>query len=116
MRFLSCEPLLEDLGPVCFDGINWIIVGGESGPGARLVRKEWIPSLRDQCESSRIPFYFKQWGGFPKGKRGCELDGKEYKALPSMPDLKTPSLVQRRRIEGELHKQLWAVGILEQAA
>ena len=116
MRFLSCEPLLEDLGTVCFDGINWVIVGGESGPGARPVRKEWIVSLRDQCKSADVPFYFKQWGGFPKGKLGCELDGKEYKALPSMPDLKAPSLMQRRQIASELHKQLWAVGILEQAA
>src|ERR1035438_9834745 len=98
MRFLSCEPLLEDLGSVCFDGINWVIVGGESGPGARPVREEWIVPLRDQCKSAHVPFYFKQWGGFPKGKLGCELDGKEYKALPPMPDLKAPSLVRRRQI------------------
>ena len=113
MRFLSCEPLLEDLGTVSLDGINWVIVGGESGPGACPVRKEWIVSLRDQCMSAHTPFYFKQWGGFPKGKRGCELDGKEYKALPPMPVLKAPSLVRRRQIEGELHKQFWAVGILK---
>jgi len=121
MRFLSCEPLLEDLGIVCLDGINWVIVGGESGPGARgpgarPVHKDWIVSLRDQCKFAQVPFYFKQWGGFPKGKLGCEIDGKEYKAFPPMPDLKAPSLMRRRQIEGELHKQLWAVGILEQAA
>ena len=103
-------------GTICLDGINWVIVGGESGPGARPVRKEWIVSLRDQCKSAHVPFYFKQWGGFPKGKLGCELDGKEYKAFPPMQDLKAPSLARRRQIEAELHKQFWAVGILELAA
>jgi protein gp37 len=116
MRFLSCEPLLEDLGTVSLDGINWVIVGGESGPGARPVGKEWIVSLRDQCKSVRVPFYFKQWGGFPKGKLGCVLDGKEYKAIPPMRELGAPSLIKRGQIETELHKQLWAVGILELAA
>jgi len=116
MRFLSCEPLLEDLGTVCFESINWVIAGGDSVPGARPVRKEWIVSLRNQCISAHIPFYFKQWGGFPNGKLGGELDGKEYRGFPPMLDLRTPSLVRRRQIEAELHKQLWAMGILEQAA
>jgi protein gp37 len=116
MRFLSCEPLLEDLGTVCLDGINWVIGGGESGPGARPVRRDWIVSIRDQCESADVPFYFKQWGGFPKGKRGCELDGKECKALPPMPILQAPSLGRRRQNEGELRKQFWAMGILDKAA
>ena len=70
----------------------------------------------DQCRSAHIPFYFKQWCGFRKGKLGFELDGKQYRALPPMPDLKAPSLARRREIERELHKQLWAAGILEQAA
>ena len=116
MRFLSCEPLLEDLGPLNLDGINWVIVGGESGPGARPVRREWIVSLRNQCQAMQVPFYFKQWGGFPKSKLGCQLDGKEYKACPGISEQIAPSLVIRRQIEAELHKQLWAVGILERAA
>ena len=66
MRFLSCEPLLEDLGNIWLDGINWVIVGGESGPGARPVRGEWIFCIRDQCKSAHVPFYFKQWGGLPR--------------------------------------------------
>ncbi len=115
-RFLSCEPLLEELGTLNLDGINWVIVGGESGPGARPVQKEWIVSLQGQCKSAGIPFYFKQWGGFPKGKLGCELDGREYKAFPPMAELRAPSLGQRRQIEAELRKQFWAFGILEKAA
>lgn len=116
MRFLSCEPLLEDLGVIKLDGIDWVITGGESGPGARPVQKEWITSLRDQCESANVPFFFKQWGGFPKSKQGSLLDGKEYKAFPPLPEVLPPSLVQRRTIEADLRKQLWAFGILEQAA
>jgi len=116
MRFLSCEPLLEDLGPVSLEDIDWVIVGGESGPGARQVRREWIVFIRNQCKAADVPFYFKQWGGFPKNKLGCELDGKEYKAFPPMPEMSAPSLPKRRQIEAELHKQLWAIGILEQAA
>jgi len=60
MRFLSCEPLLEDLGRVSLDGIDWVIVGGESGPGARPVRREWIDSVRNGCVAAHVPFYFKQ--------------------------------------------------------
>jgi hypothetical protein len=63
-----------------------------------------------------VPFYFKQWGGFPKSKFGCELDGKEYKACPPIPEGMAASLAKRRRIEAELRKQFWSVGILEQAA
>src|ERR1700678_1149905 len=70
VRFLSVEPLLEDLGPVDLTGIHWVIVGGESGPGARPIAKEWILSLRDQCERAGVPFFFKQWGGVRKGKTG----------------------------------------------
>src|SRR5581483_872040 len=59
-RFLSIEPLLEDLGEFDLRGINWVIVGGESGPGARPLRKEWVTSIRDQCRAARVPFFFKQ--------------------------------------------------------
>ena len=62
VRFLSIEPLLEDLGRIDLSGINWVIVGGESGPGARPMDKEWVLSIREQCRSHGIPFVFKQWG------------------------------------------------------
>lgn len=116
MRFLSCEPLLEDLGAISLDGIGWVIAGGESGPGARPMQREWMASLRDQCQAATVPFFFKQWGGFPKGRFGCKLDGKEYKAFPPIPQRSVPTLSQRRNIKAELGKQLSAVDILEQAA
>ena len=70
MRFLSIEPLLEDLGEVDLAGIDWVIVGGESGPGARPLEKAWVVSIRDQCRAAGIPFFFKQWGGVRKSKAG----------------------------------------------
>jgi protein gp37 len=82
VRFLSVEPLLEDLGEINLEGIHWVIVGGESGAGARPMQKEWVLSLRDQCEHAQIPFFFKQWGGVRKSKAGREIDGKTYDGLP----------------------------------
>jgi protein gp37 len=82
VRFLSIEPLLEDLGEINLEGIHWVIVGGESGPGARPMQKEWVLSLRDQCDRAQVPFFFKQWGGVRKSKAGRELDGKAYDGLP----------------------------------
>jgi protein gp37 len=83
VRFLSIEPLLEDLGRFDLSGINWVIVGGESGPGARPMRKEWVLSVRDQCRESSVPFFFKQWGGVRKAKYGRVLDGKTYDEYPA---------------------------------
>jgi hypothetical protein len=83
VRFLSIEPLLEDLGEFNLEGIHWVIVGGESGAGARPMRKEWVLSIRDQCERAQVPFFFKQWGGVRKSKAGRELDGKTYDAVPT---------------------------------
>jgi protein gp37 len=82
MRFLSIEPLLEDLGKFDLDGIDWVIVGGESGPGARPMQKEWVVSVRDQCSRERVPFFFKQWGGVRKSAAGRRLDGKTYDEFP----------------------------------
>ena len=82
VSFLSIEPLLEDLGPFDLSGISWAIVGGESGPGARPMRKEWVVSIRDQCREARVPFFFKQWGGVRKKKTGRLLDGKTYDEYP----------------------------------
>jgi protein gp37 len=82
VRFLSIEPLLEDLGEINLEGIHWVIVGGESGNGARPMQKEWVLSLRDQCECAQVPFFFKQWGGVRKSKTGREIDGRTYDAVP----------------------------------
>jgi protein gp37 len=81
-RFLSVEPLLEDLGAVDLGFIDWVIVGGESGPGARPISEEWVRSLRNQCEEAGVPFFFKQWGGVRKKKSGRLLDGRTYDEFP----------------------------------
>jgi protein gp37 len=91
VRFLSIEPLLEDLGEIDLSGIKWVIVGGESGPGARPMRREWVVSILRQCREQRVPFFFKQWGGVRKVKNGRLLDGRTYDEYPerrrtSVPD------------------------------
>ena len=82
VRFLSIEPLLEDLGTIDLSGIHWVIVGGESGPGARPMNAAWVESLRDQCAAANVPFFFKQWGGVQKKKTGRSLDGRTYDHQP----------------------------------
>src|SRR3954464_1828823 len=72
-RFLSVEPLLEDLGGIDLEGIHWVIVGGESGPGARPLDPVWVRRVRDQCVANGVPFFFKQWGGVRKGLAGRVL-------------------------------------------
>jgi protein gp37 len=96
VRFLSIEPLLEDLGEINLEGIHWVIVGGESGAGARPMQKEWVLSIRDQCARAQVPFFFKQWGGVRKSKAGRELDGRMYDGLPSRVEL--PVLENPRRL------------------
>jgi Protein of unknown function (DUF5131) len=76
------EPLLEDLGRMNLEGIDWMIVGGDSGAGARPLRKESVLQLRDQCRRNKIPFFFKQWGGVGKAKAGRKLDGRTYDEFP----------------------------------
>ena len=83
VRFLSIEPLLEDLGEIDLSGITWVIVGGESGPGARPMEREWVVSIRDQCRSQGVPFFFKQWGGVRKKNRGRLLDDRTYDEYPN---------------------------------
>lgn len=85
VRFLSIEPLLEDLGELDLDGITWVIVGGESGRGARPMQAVWVRSIREQCRRRRIPFFFKQWGGPQKRVTGRELDGRTYDEMPKRP-------------------------------
>jgi protein gp37 len=82
VRFLSVEPLLEDLGVIDLTGIHWVIVGGESGHGARPLQPEWVRDIRDQCDATGVPFFFKQWGGAVKSLWGRELDGRTYDAMP----------------------------------
>lgn len=81
-RFLSVEPLLENLGPLDLAGIDWVIVGGESGPGARPMKPEWVTSVRDQCNEADVAFFFKQWGGVRKSLAGRRLEGRTYDGFP----------------------------------
>jgi protein gp37 len=82
VRFLSVEPLLESLGPFDLSGIHWVIVGGESGHGARPVEEAWVREIRDHCRQSDVPFFFKQWGGRQKSRAGRTLDGRTHDELP----------------------------------
>ena len=85
MKFLSIEPLLEDLGTLKLRGITWVIVGGESGPGARPMLRQWVVSIRKQCRDHGVPFFFKQWGGVRKKHAGRLLDGRTYDEMPEIP-------------------------------
>lgn len=81
-KFLSCEPLLGPLPNLDLEGIDWVIVGGESGPNARPMDPEWVREIRDKCEAAQVPFFFKQWGGKNKKAAGRLLDGREYNQFP----------------------------------
>jgi protein gp37 len=83
IRFLSVEPLLEDIGALNLRGIDWMIVGGESGAGARPMKEDWVLSLRNQCRKSKVAFFFKQWGGVRKAKTGRHLQGRTYDEFPA---------------------------------
>jgi protein gp37 len=82
IKFLSLEPLLGPLTNLNLEGIDWVIVGGESGPGARVMRSEWVLDIRDQCKDAGIPFFFKQWGGTNKKKAGRLLDDRTWDEMP----------------------------------
>ncbi len=82
VKFISFEPLLADVGKVDLRGIDWAIVGGESGPGARPMDPRWVTSLRDQCLAQKVPFFFKQWGGVQKKKNGRLLEGRTWSEMP----------------------------------
>lgn len=82
VKFLSLEPLLGPLRRLNLHGIDWAIVGGESGPGARPVVPEWVTEIRDQCIKADVPFFFKQWGGVQKKKTGRTLDGRTWDQMP----------------------------------
>lgn len=82
VRFISAEPLLSALPALRLDGIDWVIAGGESGPGWRPVEADWIRDLRDRCITAGVPFFFKQWAGFRPSKLGDELDGRVWHQMP----------------------------------
>ncbi|WP_404366590.1 DUF5131 family protein [Corallococcus coralloides] len=98
VRFLSIEPLLEDLGPVDFTGIDGVIVGGESGAKARPLDPEWVRSVREQCDAAGVAFFFKQWGGKRKAAAGRVLDGRTYDALPRSAAAPFPEDARRLRL------------------
>lgn len=102
IRFLSIEPLLEDLGTFSLKGIRWVIVGGESGPGARPMAKEWVLSIRDLCKREHVPFFFKQWGGVRKSETGRTLNGKTYSEFPARSIAPVPSTEELLSIREEL--------------
>jgi protein gp37 len=82
VKFLSLEPLLGPLRKLDLHGIDWVIVGGESGPGARPMDPAWVREIRDHCLRSSIPFFFKQWGGVRKSRSGREIDGRTWDQMP----------------------------------
>lgn len=82
IKFLSVEPLLEELGEVNLKNIDWVIVGGESGPKSRPMKEEWVLNIKKQCQDFNVPFFFKQWGGKNKKQAGRLLQGKTYDEMP----------------------------------
>lgn len=82
IKFLSLEPLLGPVGELNLEGIDWVIVGGESGPGARPISKDWVLEVRDQCLQANVPFFFKQWGGTRKKLTGRTLQGRTWDEMP----------------------------------
>ena len=104
--FLSIEPLLEDLGELGLNGIHWVIVGGESGPGARPMKAEWVINVQRQCETANVPFFFKQWGGVQKKKAGRQLEGRTYDELPHVNQIAAPSAEKRNDLIAHFQSML----------
>jgi protein gp37 len=87
IKFLSCETLLTEIPGMNLTGIDWVIVGGESGRTPRPIKEEWVLDIKDQCRKANIAFYFKQWGGTNKKKNGKSLQGKQYTEMPRLAEL-----------------------------
>lgn len=87
LKFLSIEPLLGPLPGLNLDGIDWVIAGGESGPGARPINPDWVSDIRDQCQVASVPFFFKQWGGTRKKKAGRLLEGRTWDEMPKSEEM-----------------------------
>jgi protein gp37 len=98
VAFLSVEPLLEDLGKIDLHGIHWVIVGGESGPGARPMGVQWVRRIRAECQAQNVAFFFKQWGGVRKAQTGRTLDGQKYDAFPHVTVNEVADLEQRTEL------------------
>ena len=96
VKFLSIEPLLEDIGEFDITGIDWAIVGGESGHGARPMEQAWVESILELCRSSKVSFFFKQWGGVHKSTTGRTLHGRTYDEMP--PQISTPIPAKNLRV------------------
>jgi protein gp37 len=109
VAFLSIEPLLEDLGPLDLTHIHWVIVGGESGHGARPMEAKWVFNIRDQCERANVPFFFKQWGGVHKSKAGRTLDGETCDGFPRTADFPMPLKSDRLAILSNMEHDLGAL-------
>lgn len=107
LRFLSVEPLLEDLGEINLEGIGWVIVGGESGHGARPMQAEWVHTLRQQCEAAGVPFFFKQWGGVRKSRNGRLLEGRTYDETPERLRREMPGRAVRMEMVREVSE--WGI-------
>lgn len=103
VKFLSIEPLLEDVGNADLSGLDWVIVGGESGPKSRPIQPEWVEGLRAQCEDKQIPFFFKQWGGTQKKKTGRLLNGRTHDSMPAVIRNEMPSRTQRSIMAAEFN-------------
>lgn len=101
LAFLSIEPLLEDLGDFDLTEIDWVIVGGESGAGARSMQPEWVRRIRIQCQSAKVPFFFKQWGGVRKSTTGRELDGRTFDEMPPITRNEVPNATRRKSLAAE---------------
>ncbi len=105
VRFLSVEPLLEDLGDFDISGIDWVIVGGESGPGARVMEREWVEPILKRCRKEGVPFFFKQWGGVQKSKAGRSLHGRTYDCMPQRTAAPIPARKMRRAASLAWHER-----------
>jgi protein gp37 len=113
VRFLSIEPLLEDLGQIDLTGIDWVIVGGESGRGARPLKEEWVLSILEQCQTQAVSFFFKQWGGVHKKRWGRELGGQTYDAFPQVTRISVPDKVRRNQLLSELTRKFGFLSQIE---
>ena len=111
VRFLSIEPLLEDLGALNLTGIHWVIVGGESGPGARPMQASWVNAIKAQCDAQGTRFFFKQWGGVRKTTTGRVLDGRTYDEMPPRRSIPVPTRGVREQMLHDLAAvaQGWSV-------
>ena len=90
VKFISFEPLVGRVGKLNMKGMDWAIVGGESGPGARYMDPQWVIEIRNQCQEQNVPFFFKQWGGTNKKKAGRLLEGKTWDEMPQVVSLGKP--------------------------